>query len=139
MRLLIGMMSPPWREDWSVIYLYNCYRALPDLSHLDPSPAEVVTVTHCLIEDQLAYFLPPTTRRATVEVFHSASTQKCRYTSTYNISQQTAQKVLFLIVGFSCCRRNILICEVSVPHTTTGLVVSRYRRALLSPFLHDTV
>jgi hypothetical protein len=40
---------PPWREDGSVIYPYNFYWALPELSLLGSSPTEPETVSYCLI------------------------------------------------------------------------------------------
>jgi hypothetical protein len=38
---------PPWREDGSVIYSYNL------LSLFDPSPAELVTTSYCIIWDHM--------------------------------------------------------------------------------------
>jgi hypothetical protein len=42
---------PLWREDGSVIYLYNCFWALPEQSLLCWNPAELMTTFHCLIWD----------------------------------------------------------------------------------------
>jgi hypothetical protein len=42
---------PLWREDGSVIYLYNCCWALPEQSLLGRSPAELTAIFYCLIWD----------------------------------------------------------------------------------------
>jgi hypothetical protein len=39
---------PLWQADGSVIYLYNCFRALPEQSLLGQSPAELRTIFYCL-------------------------------------------------------------------------------------------
>jgi hypothetical protein len=84
---------PPWRDNGCVIYSCNT------LSLLDPSPAELLTTSYCLIWDSpqpggpgLCMYLPQeqsiytpgdgvpflsplTTHRATVKVFYPASTR----------------------------------------------------------------
>jgi hypothetical protein len=54
--------------------LYNCYWALPALSHSGPSHAEFVTISYCLIWDWVPLLSPIMTRRAKAEVFYPAST-----------------------------------------------------------------
>jgi hypothetical protein len=105
---------PPWREDGSVIYLYN------SMSLSGPSPEELMTTSYCLfwdspnLEDQVAVFIslrnkrpsytpghcvpflsPLTTRRATVEILQSASTRvDCRQSRLVLliISSRTTEK-----------------------------------------------
>jgi hypothetical protein len=66
----LHMRGPLWREDGSVIYLYNCFRALPEQSLLGRSPAELTTIFYCLIwdspnlEDQVPVFRDPRNRVA---------------------------------------------------------------------------
>jgi hypothetical protein len=45
------MWSTLWLEDGSVIYLYNCFWALPEQSLSGPSPAELTTIIYCLSWD----------------------------------------------------------------------------------------
>jgi hypothetical protein len=45
------MGHPLWREDGSVIYLYNFFWALPEESLLGRSPAELTTIFYSLIWD----------------------------------------------------------------------------------------
>jgi hypothetical protein len=40
----LDVRHPLWREDGSVIYLYNCFRTLPEQSLLGRSPAELTTI-----------------------------------------------------------------------------------------------
>jgi hypothetical protein len=47
-----------WREDWSVIYSHNCYLALPAVSLSDSSPAELETISYCLIWDWVPFLFP---------------------------------------------------------------------------------
>jgi hypothetical protein len=61
-----------WREDGSVVY--NCCWLSPAQSFLGPSPVGLETIFYCL-RFGLPFSSPPTTRRATVEVFDPASTQ----------------------------------------------------------------
>jgi hypothetical protein len=63
---------PAWRENGSVIYPYNCYWALPALSLLDTSPAELVTIPYCLIWGEIPFLPPLTPSRSTMEVFYTA-------------------------------------------------------------------
>jgi hypothetical protein len=58
----------PWREDWSVVY-NRCW-PLPAQFFSGPSPLGLATIFYCL-----RFETSPTTRRVTVEVFHSASTR----------------------------------------------------------------
>jgi hypothetical protein len=61
---------PLWREDGSVIYLYNCFWTLPEQSLLGRSPAELTTIFYCLIWDscnmevQVLVFISPRNRVA---------------------------------------------------------------------------
>jgi hypothetical protein len=56
---------PLWWENGSVIYLYNCFWALPEQSLLGRSPTELTTIFYCLIwdspnfEGQVPVFIPP--------------------------------------------------------------------------------
>jgi hypothetical protein len=45
------LYRPFWRVDGSVIYLYNCFFALPEQLLLGRSPAELTAVFYCLIWD----------------------------------------------------------------------------------------
>jgi hypothetical protein len=47
----LDMGHPLWWEDGSVIYLYNCFWALPEQSPLGRSPAELRAIFYCLIWD----------------------------------------------------------------------------------------
>jgi hypothetical protein len=42
---------PLWREDGSIIYLYNCFWALPEQSFSGPCPSELMVIFYCLIWD----------------------------------------------------------------------------------------
>jgi hypothetical protein len=59
-----------WREDGSVIYLYNCFWALPGQSLLVRSPAKLTAIFYCLIwdppnlEGQVPVFISPRNRVA---------------------------------------------------------------------------
>jgi hypothetical protein len=46
---------PLWREDGSVIYSNNCFWALPEQWLLGRSPAELTTISYCLIWDSTAW------------------------------------------------------------------------------------
>jgi hypothetical protein len=58
-------VCPLWWEDESVIYLYNCFWALPEQSLLGRSPAELTAIFYCLIwdspnlEGQVPAFISP--------------------------------------------------------------------------------
>jgi hypothetical protein len=92
--VFVILKRPLWREDGSVIYLYNCFSSLPEQSLLGRSPAELTTIFYCLVwdslnlEGQVPVFISPrnrvaqlypralgsllsplTTRRDAVEVF----------------------------------------------------------------------
>jgi hypothetical protein len=64
------ILYPLWREDGSVIYLYNCFWALPEQSLLGWSPTELTAVFYCLIwdshnlEGQVPVFISPRNRVA---------------------------------------------------------------------------
>jgi hypothetical protein len=64
------MGHPLWREDGSVIYLYNCFWVLPEHSLLGRSPAELTAIFDCLIwdspnlEGQVPIFISPGNRVA---------------------------------------------------------------------------
>jgi hypothetical protein len=47
------MEHPLWREEGSVIYLYNCFWALPEQSFSGRSPAELTTIFYRHIQDSL--------------------------------------------------------------------------------------
>jgi hypothetical protein len=47
----LDVRRPLWRENGSVIYLYNCFWALPEQSLSGPSPAELMTIFYYLIRD----------------------------------------------------------------------------------------
>jgi hypothetical protein len=61
----LDMGRPLWQEDGSVIYLYNCFWALPEQSLSDASHAELTIIFYCLIwdssnlEDQIPVFISP--------------------------------------------------------------------------------
>jgi hypothetical protein len=61
-----------WREDGSDIY--NCYWSSPAQSFSGPRPVGLATIFHSL-RFETSFSSPPTTRRATVEVFDPASTR----------------------------------------------------------------
>jgi hypothetical protein len=62
------MGHPLWREDGSVIYLYNCFWALEQQSRLGASPAELTAIFYFLIwdspnlEGQVPAFISPRNR-----------------------------------------------------------------------------
>jgi hypothetical protein len=64
------LWRPLWREHWSVLYLYNCFWALPEQSLLGRSPAELTAIFYCLIwdspnrEGQVTVFISPRNRVA---------------------------------------------------------------------------
>jgi hypothetical protein len=64
------LLRPLWREDGSVIYLYNCLWALPKQSLLGRSPADLTAIVYSLIwdspnlEDQVPVFISPRNRVA---------------------------------------------------------------------------
>jgi hypothetical protein len=66
----LDVQHPLWREDRSVICLYNCFWALPEQSLSGSSPAELTTIFCCLIWDslnvevQLPIFMTPEDRVA---------------------------------------------------------------------------
>jgi hypothetical protein len=68
--VFVILYRPLWREDGSVIYLYNCFWALPEQSLLSRSPAELTTIFYCLIwdspnlEGQVPVFISPRNRVA---------------------------------------------------------------------------
>jgi hypothetical protein len=84
--------SPLWREDGSVIYLYNCLWALPKQSLSGPIPAELTTIFYCLtsdslnLEGQVLVFICPKTGRPSYPPsplgtgFPSPSLMTCRAT-----------------------------------------------------------
>jgi hypothetical protein len=59
-----------WREDGSVIYLYNCFWALPEQPPLSRSPSKLTVIFYCLIwdshnlESQVPIFISPRNRVA---------------------------------------------------------------------------
>jgi hypothetical protein len=61
---------PLWQEDGSVIYLYNCFWALPEQSLVGRSSAELTITFYCLIRDspnlegQVPVFISPRKRVA---------------------------------------------------------------------------
>jgi hypothetical protein len=65
-------MRPLWRENGSVIYLYNCFWTLPEQSHLSRSPTELTAIFYCLIwdspnlEGQVPVFISPRNRVAQI-------------------------------------------------------------------------
>jgi hypothetical protein len=59
-----------WREDGSVVY--NCCWPSPAQLFSSPSPLGLATIFYCL-RFEIYFSSPPTTRRATVEVFDPAS------------------------------------------------------------------
>jgi hypothetical protein len=61
-----------WREDGSVVY--NCYWSSLAQSFSGPIPVGLATIFYCL-RFETSFSSPPTTRRATVEVFDPASTR----------------------------------------------------------------
>jgi hypothetical protein len=61
-----------WLEDGSVVY--NCCWTSPAQSFSSPSPLGLATIFYC-IRFETFFSLPPTTRRATEEVFNTASTR----------------------------------------------------------------
>jgi hypothetical protein len=66
----LDVWRPLWREDGSVIYLYNCFWSLPEQSLLGRSPAELTTIFYHLIwdspnlEGQVPVFISPRNRVA---------------------------------------------------------------------------
>jgi hypothetical protein len=67
--VFLNMGHPFWRENGSVIYPYNCYWALPTQLLWGPSPAELATISYCLISDWVPFLSPLMTRRAMMKVF----------------------------------------------------------------------
>jgi hypothetical protein len=67
---LLFFNSPLWREDGSLIYLYNCFWTFPWQSLLGRSPAELTAIFYCLIwdspnlEGQVPVFISPRNRVA---------------------------------------------------------------------------
>jgi hypothetical protein len=63
----IDVEHPLWREDGSVIYLYNCFWALTEQSLSGRSRAELTAIFYCLIWDsptwraRFPYLYPPGT------------------------------------------------------------------------------
>jgi hypothetical protein len=49
---------PPWRDDGSVIYSYNCFWYTPEQSLSGPSPTELTTIFYCLISNSKLYSWP---------------------------------------------------------------------------------
>jgi hypothetical protein len=97
--MFVDVGCPLWREDWSVVY--NCCWSSPAQSFLGLSPAVLMTTFYCLRFETpptcrarspylyppgtrcpsytprhwVPFSSPPTTRRAMVEVFETASTR----------------------------------------------------------------
>jgi hypothetical protein len=47
--VFLDVGRPLWQEDVSVIYSYNCFWALPEMSLSSPSPTELTTTLYCLL------------------------------------------------------------------------------------------
>jgi hypothetical protein len=64
----LDVRCPLWQEDGSVIFLYNCFWALPEQSLTGPSPIELTAIFNCLIwdspnlEGQVPVFISPQNR-----------------------------------------------------------------------------
>jgi hypothetical protein len=80
---LLDVGHPLWREDGYVIYLYNCFWALPEQSLFGRSPAELTTIFYCLIWDypnmecQVPVFVFPRNRVAQLYP-RALGTNSCR-------------------------------------------------------------
>jgi hypothetical protein len=109
---------PLWREDVSVFCI--CCWPSPAQSFSGPSPVGLATIFYCL-RFETSFLSPPTTRRATLEVFDPASTREaslsisfldfiCWLLSLYITFQPTEYATPFptvnLIASLCCCALN---------------------------------
>jgi hypothetical protein len=69
-----------WRENGSVVY--NCCWSMPAQSFSGPSLVEPAAIFYYL-KFEISFFVAPTSRRATVEVFHPASTRDTAWTKNF--------------------------------------------------------
>jgi hypothetical protein len=122
---------PLWREEMSVIYLYNCFWVLQEQSISGPSTVELTTIFCCLIwespnqEGQVLVFIstrnrvaqlypfalgsilsPLTTSGAKVKVFYSVST-RVLLSFQYILSLCYVDDRTENVHQFYCCRKCI--------------------------------
>jgi hypothetical protein len=105
------MGHPLWREDGSVIYLYNCFSALPEQSLLGRSPAELTDIFCCLIwgspslEGQVPVFISP--RNMVAQLYSRALSSL--FVASYD-SQDCCGRILTLLhTGVTLCSRLALL------------------------------
>jgi hypothetical protein len=96
-----------WREDGSVVY--NCCWT-PAQSFSGPSPVGLATIFYCL-RFETSFSSPPTTSRATVEVFDPASTQDSHSHSWFCIRPKLATRgpeIEHNVLQFLCYSAHLL-------------------------------
>jgi hypothetical protein len=76
---ILAVERPLWREDWSVIYLYNCFWALREQSLWGPSPAELRPYSTVSFES-------PSTWRARSPYLYAPGTGRPSYTPGHWVS-----------------------------------------------------
>jgi hypothetical protein len=95
--VFFSMEHPAWREDGSVIYLYNCYLALWVLSLMVPSPTELGTV----YTNSQSYLMTDPTQEGVLLLLYNSKADQLQITvgCSYPWKACICRNVCFLAMG----------------------------------------